>query len=168
MLHFRRLYIYIFQYTGLFVAWNQHLQFYCNVCTLIFRNFYFYTPVFKTRRIMVYQCPNCPSVRPFHMSCSNLRTPLPIHFKFHRVIGIDGLTVCILYGEISNFHSRVVGLYSSNCRRFFVCHAVNWELLGQFTSNFAHLLELIVLRSVYFWWNFDISFQSYGTLFIKL
>ena len=71
---------------------------------------------------MVYQC---PTVRPFHMSRSNLRTPWPIHFKFHRVIGIDGLTVCILYGEISNFHSRVVGLYSSNCRRFFVCRAVN-------------------------------------------
>jgi hypothetical protein len=31
------------------------------------------------------------SVLPFHMSCSNLRTPWPIHFKFHRVIGIDGL-----------------------------------------------------------------------------
>jgi hypothetical protein len=46
----------------------------------------------------------------FHMSRSNLKTP--IHFKFHRVIGIDGLTVCILYGEISNFHSRVMGLYS--------------------------------------------------------
>ena len=57
---------------------------------------------------MVYQCPTGP-----------------IPFKFHRVIGIDGLTVCILYGEISNFHSRVVGLYSSNCRRFFVCRAVN-------------------------------------------
>jgi hypothetical protein len=56
------------------------------------------------------------SVCPFHMSRSNLRTPWPIHFKFHRVIGIDGLMVCILYGEISNFHSRVVGLYSSNCR----------------------------------------------------
>ena len=37
------------------------------------------------------------------------------------------------------------GLYSSNCRRFFVCGAVNWEPLGQFTSNFAQLLELIVL-----------------------
>jgi hypothetical protein len=84
------------------------------------------------------------NVRPFHMS----RTLWPIHFKFHRVIGIDGLTVCILYGEISNFHSRVMGLYSSNCRRFFVCRAVNWEPLGQFTSNFAQLLELIVLRSV--------------------
>jgi hypothetical protein len=80
----------------------------------------------KMGRIMVYHCPSvCPSVRPFHMSRSNLRTPRPIHFKFHRVIGIDGLTVCILYGEISNFHSRVMGLYSSNCRRFFVCHPVN-------------------------------------------
>ena len=72
-----------------------------------------------------------------HMPLSNLRTPWPIHFAFHRVIDIGGLTVCILYGEISNFHSRVMGLYSSNCRRFFVYHAVNWEPLGQFTSNFA-------------------------------
>jgi hypothetical protein len=96
------------------------------------------------------------TVRPFHMSRSNLRTPWPIHFKFHRVIGFDGLTVLILYGEISNFHSRVVGLYSSNCRWFFVCRAVNWEPLGQFTSNFAQLLELIVLRSVYFLVKFRI------------
>jgi hypothetical protein len=66
-----------------------------------------------------------PSVRPFHMSRYNLRILWPIHFKFHRVIGIDGLTVCILHGEILNFHSRVMGLYSSNCRRFFVCRAVN-------------------------------------------
>jgi hypothetical protein len=42
-----------------------------------------------------------PSVCPFHLSRSNLRTPRSIHFKFHRVIGIDGLTVCILFGEIS-------------------------------------------------------------------
>jgi hypothetical protein len=85
-------------------------------------------------------CPSvCLSVRPFHMSRS-----WPIHFKFHRVIGIDGLMVCMLFGEISIFHSRVMGLYSSNCRRFFVCHAVNWEPFGQFTSNFAQLLELIV------------------------
>jgi hypothetical protein len=66
------------------------------------------------------------------------------------VIGIDSLMVCILFGEISIFHSRVMGFYSSNCRRFFVCRAANWEPLGQFTSNFAQLLELIVLRSVYF------------------
>ena len=88
-------------------------------------------------------------------------TPWPIHFKFHRVIGIDGLTVCILYGEISNFHSRVMGLYSSNCRRlFFVCRTVNWEPLGQFTSNFAQLLELIVLRSVYFLVKFRFFIQE--------
>jgi hypothetical protein len=62
--------------------------------------------------------------------------------------------VCILFGEISIFHSRVMRLYSSNCRRFFVCRAVNLGTLGQFTSNFAQLLELIVLRSVNFLVNF--------------
>ena len=70
----------------------------------------------------------CPSIRPFHMSRSNLKTPWPIHFKFHRVIEIAGLAVCILYGEILNFHSRVMGLYSSNCRQLFVCRAVNCPL----------------------------------------
>jgi hypothetical protein len=84
------------------------------------------------------------------MSRCKLRTPWPIHFKLRIVIGIDSLMVCILFGEISIFHSRVMGLYSSNCKWFFVCRAVNWEPLGQFTSNFAQLLELIVLRSVYF------------------
>ena len=100
------------------------------------------------------------SVRPFHMSRSNLRTPWPIHFKLHIVIGIDGLMVCILFGEISIFHSRVMGLYSSNCRRFFVCRAVNWEPLGQFTSNLAQLLELIVLRSVCFLVKFRFFIQE--------
>ena len=52
--------------------------------------------------------------------------------------------------KFSICNSRVMGLYSSNCRRFFVCRTVNWEPLGQFTSNFTQLLELIVLRSVYF------------------
>ena len=94
------------------------------------------------------------------MSLSNLRTPWPIHFKFHRVIGIDGLTVCILYGEILNFHSRVMGLYLSNCRQFFICRTVNWEPLGQFTSNFAQLSELIVLRSVYFLVKFRFFIQE--------
>jgi hypothetical protein len=82
-------------------------------------------PVFKTGRIMVYQC---LSVRPFHMSRSNLRTPWPIHFKLHRVIGIDGLTVCILYGEILNFHSSYGTLFIKLyviLRQFFVCRAVN-------------------------------------------
>ena len=84
------------------------------------------------------------------MSHCKLRTPWPIHFKLHIVIGIDSLMVCILFGEISFFHCRVMGLYSSNCRRFFICHAVNWERLGRFTSNFAQLLEFMVLQSVYF------------------
>jgi hypothetical protein len=86
----------------------------------------------------------------FRMSHCKLRTPWPIHFKLRIVIGIDSLTVCILFGEIKIFHSRVMGLYSSNCRQFLVCRSVNWETLGQFTSNFVQLLELIVLRSVYF------------------
>ena len=86
------------------------------------------------------------------MSRSNIRTPWPIHFKFHRVIGIDG--------EISILHSRVMGLYSSNCRRFFVCRAVNWEPLDQFTSNFSQLLELIVLRSVYILVKFRFFIQE--------
>ena len=61
----------------------------------------------------------------FRMSCCKLRIPLPIHFKLRIVIGIDSLMVCILFGEISIFHSRVMGLYSSNCRRFLVCRTVN-------------------------------------------
>ena len=60
----------------------------------------------------------------FRISHCKLRIPLPIHFKLHIVIGIDSLMVCILFGEISIFHSRVMGLYSSNCRRFFVWHLV--------------------------------------------
>ena len=95
---------------------------------------FFIRPSFKTGRIMVYQCPTVgqsvrpsvwSSVRSFHMSRSNLRTPWPIHLKFLRVIGIDSLTVWILYGDIVKFYSRVMGLYSSNCREFFVCRAVN-------------------------------------------
>jgi hypothetical protein len=38
-----------------------------------------------------------------------LRTPWPIHFKLRTFIGIDSLTVCILFEEISIFHSRVIG-----------------------------------------------------------
>jgi hypothetical protein len=56
-----------------------------------------------------------------------------------------------------DFSSRVMGLYSSNCRWFFVCRAVNWEPLGQFTSNFTELLELMVIRSLYFMVKFQIS-----------
>jgi hypothetical protein len=40
-----------------------------------------------------------------------LRTPWQIHFKFGIVIGIDILMVCLICGEISNFHSRAMGLF---------------------------------------------------------
>jgi hypothetical protein len=46
------------------------------------------------------------------MSRCKLRTPWPIHFKHRIVIGIDSLMVYILFGEISIFHSRVMGLIS--------------------------------------------------------
>jgi hypothetical protein len=55
--------------------------------------------------------------------------------ELRTVIGIDSLTVCILFGEISIFHTRVMGLYSSNCRRFFVCHTVNGENCAKFEVN---------------------------------
>ena len=45
------------------------------------------------------------------MSHCKLRTPLPIHFIFRTVIGIDSPMVCILFGEISFVYSRVLGLY---------------------------------------------------------
>jgi hypothetical protein len=44
------------------------------------------------------------------MSHCKLRIPWPIHFKLLTVIGIDSLMVCILFGEISIFHSRVMRL----------------------------------------------------------
>jgi hypothetical protein len=95
------------------------------------------------------------SVRPFHMSRSNLRTPWPIHFKFNRVNGIDGLTVCILYGEILNFHSRVMELYSSNCRRFFVCRAVNDGRIkiGHLKLNNNYSLTILLLKHGICNWN---------------
>ena len=64
------------------------------ICPSLRRDVLWYTNVWLAIRLYV---------RPFHMSRSNLRTPWTIHFKFHRVIEIDGLTVCILYGEIRIF-----------------------------------------------------------------
>ena len=51
----------------------------------------------------------CPSVR---FTCRALtQEPLGQFTSNFTVIGI-GVTVCILYSEILNFHSRVMGLYS--------------------------------------------------------
>ena len=55
------------------------------------------------------------SVRSFHMSRSNLRTPWQIHFKLRIVIGIDSLMICILFGEIPelwDFIHQIVGDFS--------------------------------------------------------
>jgi hypothetical protein len=56
----------------------------------------------------------CPSLRRDVLWYTNVRLSVRPFHMFHRVIGIDGLTVCILFGEISNFHSRVMGLYLSD------------------------------------------------------
>jgi hypothetical protein len=55
--------------------------------------------------------------------------------------------------ELWDFILQIVG-------DFCICHAVNWEPFGQFTSNFAQLLELIVLRSVYFLVKFRFFIQE--------
>jgi hypothetical protein len=52
------------------------------------------------------------SIAIFRMSHCKLRTPWPMHFKLRIVIGIDSLMVCLLFGEISIFHSRVMGTKS--------------------------------------------------------
>jgi hypothetical protein len=75
-----------------------------------------------------------------HISRCKLRTPWPIHFKLRIVIRIDSLTVCILFGEISIFHSRFMGFYSSNCRRFFVCRAAN-QFTARYTKNLLQFDE---------------------------
>jgi hypothetical protein len=103
------------------------------------------------------------------MSHCKLITTWPIHFKLHTDIGIDSNSCTInmnwniytIFIQLKTifFEKSVKTINSNNSTKFevnwwrgsqFVCRAVNWELLGQFTSNFAHLLELIVLRSVYF------------------
>ena len=187
---------------------------------------YFYTPVFETGRIMVYQC---PTVRPFHMSRSNLRTPWPIHFKLLIVIGIDSLMVCILFGEISifippifrhiflnNYWWQESDIWSQASYRY----PISWEvfldpsdsyfLFADLVGFYTHWTYMHIFLSNYWWQRFDIwsqasyrypisweafldpsdsfflfaeergyhkwalahsssySFQSYGTLFIKL
>jgi hypothetical protein len=68
-------------------------------------------------------------VRPFHMSPSNLRTPWPIHFKFHRVIGIDGLEWKI---EISPWSIQTV---RPSIPITVVKFEVNWPRVSQFTAR---------------------------------
>jgi hypothetical protein len=94
---------------------------------------------------------NYVSAHSFSIYSANIRkTPTIFHFKFHRVIGTDDLTVCLLYSEISNFHSRVMGLYSSkqaiiNClkqtslRSTFVFRIDRWLVYtGQINKDFLH------------------------------
>ena len=76
------------------------------------------------------------------MSRSNLRTPWPIHFKFHRVFGIYGLTVCILYGEILIFFIPEL-----------------WDFIHQILSDFSYVALSIEnplansLQTSHSYWN---------------
>ena len=108
------------------------------------------------------------------MSRCKLRTPWPIHFKLRTVIGIDSLTICILFGEISIFHSRVMGkkvftnivwmlTTSVSCALdaavyLFVCHfwlAKRKILFGKYISYFFHVFSeardhILILNIVFF------------------
>ena len=55
------------------------------------------------------------------MSHCKLRTPWPIHFKLHIVIGIDSLMVCILFGEISIFIPEL------------------WDFIPQIVGDFSYV-----------------------------
>ena len=61
----------------------------------IFNKYIFMRP--SLRRDILWYTNVRLSVRPFHMSHSNLKNPWPIHFKLRTDIGIDSLTVCILF-----------------------------------------------------------------------
>jgi hypothetical protein len=75
------------------------------------------------------------------MSRCKLRTPWPIHFKFHRVIEIDGFTVCILYGEISIFIPEL------------------WDFIHQIVGDFSYVALSIEnplansLQTSHSYWN---------------
>jgi hypothetical protein len=109
------------------------------------------------------------------MSRCKLRTPWPIHFKLLIVIGIDSLRVCILYGEISIFHSRVmvtlewkieISPKSIQTVRLSIPIYVRslkwiWPRGSQFTVR--HTKNRLQFDGLYtFWWNLDFSFKSYG------
>jgi hypothetical protein len=74
----------------------------------------------------------------------------------NKVPGIDSLMVCILFGEIAIFHFRVMGLYSSNYRRFFVCRAVKWEPLGQFLNIVIRQIFWEISKDYQFQWQYEV------------
>jgi hypothetical protein len=67
--------------------------------------------------------------------------------------------------SFQSFGTLFIKLYMI-LRQFFICRTVNWEPLCQFTSNFAQLLELIVLWSVY-WSELAKGFSIYSATYEK-
>ena len=89
------------------------------------------------------------SIRPFHMSCSNLRTPWSIHFKFHRVIGIDGLMIYTLWRNFE-FSFQSYGTLFIKLQAIFRNSRCKLRTPWPIHFKLRQLLELIVLWSVYF------------------
>jgi hypothetical protein len=70
------------------------------------------------------------------------RNEQPFQFTSNfAVIGIDSLTVCILFGEILIFHSRVMGLYSSNTIKYRDHKTINSNNYAKFEVNWPRGLR---------------------------
>jgi hypothetical protein len=78
------------------------------------------------------------------MSHCKLRTPWPIHFKLLTVIGIDSLMVCILFGEISIFHSRVMRLNY---------YSVLFQHKLQISASFNNLIKSDLSFAPHYWYD---------------
>ena len=84
------------------------------------------------------------------MSRCKLKTPWPIHFKLRTVIGIDSLTVYILFGEIKNFHSRVMGKKIFTNIVWMLTTGVS-RALG--AAVYFVLLHKMCIKKQYFFWS---------------
>jgi hypothetical protein len=93
------------------------------------------------------------------MSRCKLRTPWPIHFKLRIVIGIDSLMVCILFGEISIFHSRVMGKKIFTNIVWMLTTSISCTLGAVVYSVWNHswweqvIFDAVMMRSVLYWTN---------------
>jgi hypothetical protein len=103
----------------------------------------------------------------FRMSRCKLRTPWPIHFKLHTVIGIDSLTVCILFGEISIFHSKksTCPTQSFSCPKIIIinsCAKSAWYAHRQHSYNICK--DFLSHNSWMKNWNFTKKYTDRKTI----
>jgi hypothetical protein len=130
------------------------------------------------------------------MSHCKLRTPRPIHFKLRIVIGItiwwikshnSGMKNLNFTKSIQTIRLSIpttvrslkwigqgvlnlqcdgtyYGIPMSDCPSVrFTCHALTWPIHFKFHSYWNWWSYGVYTL----WWNFEFSFQSYGTLFIR-